>query len=201
MKSIQPKVQSSPVSSLPAKDRILLAAHDLFYQEGIRATGVDRVIAESCVTKVTFYRHFPSKNALILEFLQYRHQRWIAWFQDALQRHGGNAKAIAPALAEWFRDDGFRGCAFINSVGELGGAMPEVIEITRQHKQEMAAAIASVLPPSRQRPRDAQVIALAIDGAIIRAQFDETPEDALLGLERILKSLLIIKLPQTPRQR
>ncbi len=194
MKSIQPQVQPSPVSNLRAKDRILLAAHDLFYQEGIRATGVDRVIAESCVTKVTFYRHFPSKHVLILEFLQYRHQRWIAWFQDALQRNGGNAKAITPALAEWFRDDGFRGCAFINSVGELGGAMPEVIEITRQHKLEMAAAIASVLPPSRQRLRDTQAIALAIDGAIIRAQFDPTPDDALLGLERILKLLLTKKL-------
>jgi AcrR family transcriptional regulator len=195
MKSIQPKVQS-----LPAKDRILLAAHDLFYQEGIRATGVDRVIAESSVTKVTFYRHFPSKNALILEFLQHRHQLWISWFQDALQRHGGNAKAIAPALAEWFRSDGFRGCAFINSVSELAGAMPEVIEIARQHKQEMAAIIASLLPPSRQRLHIAQAIALAVDGAIIRAQFDETPDDALLGMERILKSLLIKKSPQTPRQ-
>lgn len=200
MKSINPKVQPSPVSNPRARERILLAAHDLFYQEGIRATGVDRVIAASSVTKVTFYRHFLSKNALILEFLQYRHQLWISWFQDALQRHGGNAKAIAPTLAEWFRDDGFRGCAFINSVGELGGAMPEVIEITRQHKQEMTAVIASVLPPSRLRLRDAQAIALAVDGAIIRAQFDEMPDDALLGLERILKSLLISKLPQTPRQ-
>jgi len=200
MKSISPKIQLSPASSLPARERILLAAHGLFYQEGIRATGVDRIIAESCVTKVTFYRHFPSKHVLILEFLQYRHQRWIAWFQGAVQRHGGNAKAIASALAEWFRDDGFRGCAFINSVGELGGAMPEVIEITRQHKQEMAAVIAGVLPPSRQRTRNAEAIALAIDGAIIRAQFDETPGDALLGLERILKALLIKKPPQTPRQ-
>jgi AcrR family transcriptional regulator len=189
MKSINPKVQPSPVSNPRARERILLAAHDLFYQEGIRATGVDRVIAASSVTKVTFYRHFPSKSALILEFLQYRHQLWISWFQDALQRHGGNAKAIAPALAEWFRDGGFRGCAFINSVGELGGAMPEVIEFTRQHKQEMTAAIASVLPPSRQRTRDARAIALAVDGAIIRAQFDETPDDALLGLRQILKSL------------
>jgi AcrR family transcriptional regulator len=195
MKSIQPKLHSRP-----AKDRILLAAHDLFYQEGIRATGVDRVIAESSVTKVTFYRHFPSKNALILEFLQYRHQLWISWFQEALQRHGGNAKAIAPALAEWFRDDGFRGCAFINSVGELGGKIPEVIEITRQHKQEMVVVIVSVLPPSRHRLRDARAIALAVDGTIICAQFDPTPDDALLGLQRILKSLLIKKLPQMPRQ-
>ena len=63
---------------LPASERILLTAHDLFYREGIRATGIDRVIAESGVTKVTFYRHFPSKNELILAFLAYRHERWMA---------------------------------------------------------------------------------------------------------------------------
>ena len=86
----------------PARERILLAAHDLFYLDGIRATGIDRVIAESGVTKVTFYRHFPSKNDLICEFLEYRHRRWMAWFTDALQRHGGedgpNIEALVPVI-------------------------------------------------------------------------------------------------------
>lgn len=174
---------------LPARERILLTAHELFYRDGIRATGIDRVIAESGVAKVTFYRHFPSKNDLIRAFLEYRHQRWMAWFIDALQRHGGGIKALAPTLAEWFRDDGFRGCAFINSVGELGGVLPEVLEITRRHKQEMASVIAGLLPPSRQRQQDAQAIALAVDGAIIRAQFDQAPDAALAALDRILKAL------------
>jgi len=57
------KTRVSP--TLPARERILLTAHELFYRDGIRATGIDRVIAESGVTKVTFYRHFPSKNDLI----------------------------------------------------------------------------------------------------------------------------------------
>ena len=67
-----------------ARDRILAAAQRLFYQQGIRATGVDRVIAEAGVTKVTFYRHFPAKNQLIAAALEQRHQRWMQGFQQAL---------------------------------------------------------------------------------------------------------------------
>ncbi|MGD2119164.1 MAG: TetR/AcrR family transcriptional regulator [Chromatiales bacterium] len=175
---------------LPARERILLTAHDLFYRYGIRATGIDRVIAKAGVTKVTFYRHFPSKNDLIVEYLEFRHQRWMGWFEDALQRHGGKASAIVPTMSEWFSDPQFRGCAFINSVGELGGVMPEVVEITQRHKQEMIDAIAALLPTSRKRKRDAEAIGVAIDGAIIRAQFDEAPANALQGLDRLIKSLL-----------
>jgi AcrR family transcriptional regulator len=183
-------IQGGP--NLPARERILLTAHDLFYREGIRATGIDRVIAEAVVTKVTFYRHFPSKNALICAFLEYRHQRWMAWFIEALQRHGSVSQgkgldALVPTLAEWFRGESFRGCAFINSVGELGGTLSEVVKIAQRHKQEMTTVIASLLPASTHRKQDTQAIALAVDGAIVRAQFDETPDAALKALARILK--------------
>jgi AcrR family transcriptional regulator len=172
-----------------ARERILLTAHDLFYRDGIRATGIDKVIAESRVTKVTFYRHFPSKNDLIREFLEYRHKRWIAWFTDSLQRHGGGLNALVPTLSEWFHDKDFRGCAFINSVGELGGALPEVVEITRSHKIDMTSAIVKLLPMSKQRKQTAQAISLAVDGAIIRAQFEKSPKGALSSLGKIIKSL------------
>lgn len=173
-----------------ARERILQTAHELFYRDGVRATGVDRVIAESGVAKVTFYRHFPSKNDLVRAYLAYRHARWMAWFIDALARHGGGPDAIVPAVEEWFRDARYRGCAFINSVGELGGVLPDVIEIARGHKQDMTAAVAAVLPRSRQRAKNAQAVALAIDGAIVRAQFDTSPDAALSALERIIQSLL-----------
>ncbi|MBU1223072.1 MAG: TetR/AcrR family transcriptional regulator [Gammaproteobacteria bacterium] len=182
------KTQISP--ALPARERILLTAHDLFYRDGIRATGIDRVIAESGVTKVTFYRHFPSKNDLIREFLEYRHRRWMEWFVDALQRHGKGVNALIPALGEWFNDENFRGCAFINSVGELGGVLPEVVEISRRHKQDMTEAIARLLPPSRHRAADAQAVAVAVDGAIIRAQFDHSPQPALHALDRLVRAVL-----------
>jgi AcrR family transcriptional regulator len=182
------KTKLSPVAqALLPRERVLLTAHELFYREGIRATGIDRLIAEAGITKVTFYRHFPSKNDLIREFLEYRHKLWITWFIDALQRHGNNLNALSPALAEWLHDENFRGCAFINSVGELGGQLSEVLEITRRHKQEMTTIIEKLLPPSHQRKQDAQAIALAVDGAIIRAQYEQNPDGALKALNRFLK--------------
>ena len=168
-----------------AKERILLAAHALFYGDGIRATGVDRVIAEAGVAKVTFYRHFPSKNDLVLAFLEYRHEHWMAWFAAALDRHGGDVGALLPTLAEWFAAADFRGCAFINSVGELGDALPEVREVARRHKQNMTDAIEKLLPPSTMREQYAQAIAVAVDGAIVRAQFDK-PDAALQALDILL---------------
>lgn len=173
----------------PARERILLTAHDLFYQEGIRATGIDRIIAEASVTKVTFYRHFPSKNDLIYAFLEYRHQVWMTWFTDALKRHGGDLNALISTLAEWFQSGNFRGCAFINAAGELGGTLPGVLEITRHHKQEMTTAISELLPHSILCEHYAQAIAMAVDGAIVRAQVDESSGAALNSLTLVLNLL------------
>jgi len=178
--------ETQDITALPARQRILLTAYELFYKDGIRATGIDRVIAQASVTKATFYRHFPSKNDLITAFLDYRHLRWMEWFTEALLKYGNNLPALVPTLAEWFRDEDFRGCAFINSVGELGQGIPEVVAITQRHKQEMTAVIAGLLPPSRQRHAQAQAIALAIDGAIVNAQFLQNPDRALKSLARLL---------------
>ena len=81
------------IRTLPARERVLATALALFYRDGIRATGIDRVIAEAGVTKVTFYRHFPSKDALVVAFLESRQERWMAWFRDALARHAARAGA------------------------------------------------------------------------------------------------------------
>jgi len=180
----------------PARERILLAAHDLFYREGVRATGVDRLIVAAGVTKVTFYRHFPAKNDLVRAFLAYRHGLWMAWFEAALERHRTAQSAddpLAPlrlALAEWFEDPQFRGCAFINAVAELGGALPEVREIAAAHKRDMTAAIAGLLPDDPRAQRVAQAAALAVDGAIVRAQTGvEGTQGALAALKDALGAL------------
>jgi AcrR family transcriptional regulator len=167
---------------LSARDRILVTAHDLFYRDGIRATGVDRIIAASGVAKLTFYRHFASKDDLVRAFLDYRHERWMAWFVDALGRHGatpgGGLAPLAEAMAEWFADPAFRGCAFINAVTELGGSVGGVTQVAAQHKQDMVDVIAALLPASAQHgdaalaatQATAQAAALAVDGAIVHAQ-------------------------------
>lgn len=173
-----------------AHERILHTAQALFYAHGVRATGIDRVIAEAGVTKVTFYRHFPSKNDLILAYLDHRHARWMDWFTEALSRHGGHIGALVPTMAEWFEGEGFRGCAFINVVGELGEELPEVVGIAQAHKADMARAIAALLPASRLRKATAQALALAVDGAIVQAQMG-APLKLVLGALRRLCGALI----------
>ncbi|WNB76664.1 TetR/AcrR family transcriptional regulator [Methylomonas koyamae] len=187
---------STTVSDLPARERILLAAHDLFYREGIRATGVDKVIAAAGVTKVTFYRHFPSKHDLIRAFLEYRHGIWMDWFVDAIRRHGGvpggGLLPLVAVMEEWFRKPIYRGCAFINSVAELGGTLPDVLAICHSHKQDMVMAVRELLADLPGRDGLAQAAAVAIDGAIVRAQTeapDAEVKESLRSLALVLSAL------------
>jgi AcrR family transcriptional regulator len=179
-------------AALPAREKILRAAHDLFYSDGIRATGVDRIISKSRVAKLTFYRHFASKDDLIRSFLEYRHELWMTWFVDALSRHGaeagGGLRPLLGAMGEWFADPKFRGCAFINSVVEVGGALPDAMSIARRHKTDMTRAIETLLPESASRRSQAQAVALAVDGAIVRAQMYGA-KDALGSLRLLVQTL------------
>jgi AcrR family transcriptional regulator len=188
------------ISTLPARERILLTAHDLFYADGIRATGIDRVIAASGVTKVTFYRHFPSKDDLVRAFLEHRHGRWMAWFVDALGRRGAQQRiadgqallVLADVMAEWFADPVFRGCAFINSVVEVGASVAGAARIAREHKREMVEVIAGLLPDGPQRMAIAQAAALGVDGAIVKAQMGDATlaREAVDDLRRLLEALV-----------
>lgn len=178
---------SPDISTQAARDRILLTAHRLFYRDGIRATGIDLIIKQASVTKVTFYRHFPSKNALVLAFLEYRHQRWMSWFSHSLQKNMAKpnahlAIALPQTLEEWFCDEDFRGCAFINSALEFAEALPDVTTHAAQHKQQMAEVIAHYLPESAPDFM-AQAITLLVDGAIVNAQIggENKQETALLS--------------------
>ena len=188
------------ISALPARERILLTAHELFYADGIRATGIDRVIAASGVTKVTFYRHFPSKDDLVRAFLDHRHARWMAWFVDALGRRGAHERAgdagaqllLADVMAEWFADPAFRGCAFINAVAEVGGSVEGAAERAREHKREMVEVIAGLLPAALPaRMALAQTAALGVDGAIVKAQMGGAAlaREAVDDLRRLLEAL------------
>jgi len=181
------------VASLPARDRILTAAYRLFYRDGIRATGIDKVIAGAGVTKVTFYRHFASKDALVVAFLDLRHDRWMEWFRDALARHAAAGRRGRPpvvdAIEEWVTADSFRGCAFINSVTELGGDVPQIRDIAARHKADMVAAIRDTLPPGPHRTRSAQALGVAVDGAIVHAQYAGGGASAVKALATIAASL------------
>jgi len=107
-----------------ARERILETAYDLFSRSGTRAVGVDTIIAQSGVAKMTLYRNFASKDDLILEFLRQRDERWTrAWLQaevaERAERPGDRMLAIFDVFGEWFEREDFEGCAFINVMLEL----------------------------------------------------------------------------------
>ena len=96
-----PKQQTSK-----ARQRILETAERLFYQEGVRAVGVDRIIAEAGVAKMSLYKHFPSKDDLILAVLKHREENMLEFFRSAMERHRKKAKnplkAFFAALKDFF---------------------------------------------------------------------------------------------------
>jgi AcrR family transcriptional regulator len=133
------KSDEKPSESLPAGANPGRGPHPL-YREGIRATGVDKIIDQSSVSKVTFYRQYASKDDLIRAYLDYRHEKWISWFQTCLAQATGRgssaAEALVATLGAWFSQPDFRGCAFLNAAAELGSSEPEILETVRRHKQK-----------------------------------------------------------------
>ena len=108
-----------------ARDRLLTAATQLFADAGVQATGVDAIIESAGVAKATFYRHFPSKDDLVVAWLRDPRTRWF----DRV-RAKAKASSVDPrdevllffeAVAEWLEDDGYRGCAYLNSSVEDHG--------------------------------------------------------------------------------
>jgi AcrR family transcriptional regulator len=109
-----------------ARDRILDAAYDLFSQHGIRGVGIDAIVARSGVARMTLYRHFSSKQALALAYLEQREQRWTQeWLEQEVMRRSDDPAerllAIFDVFDTWFRRADFEGCAFINVMLEGEG--------------------------------------------------------------------------------
>lgn len=105
--------------STDARQRILDTAYDLFSRRGIRAVGVDEIRERADVAKATLYRHFPSKDDLVLAFLAQREELWTReWVEAEARRRGDTPEeqlvAIFDAFDEWFHRDDFEGCSFIN---------------------------------------------------------------------------------------
>ena len=123
-----------------ARDRILDTAYELFSQRGIRGVGVDEVIERAGVAKATLYRHFPSKDHLVLAFLDLREQRWTKDLIEAgAIRRGSNPEerllAIFDVLDEWFHRDDFEAGSFSRVLLELGPNHPAGGASVRHLKQ------------------------------------------------------------------
>ena len=131
------------------RERIIEAATELFYTQGIRAVSAEKIIARVGITKVTFYRHFPTKDELIVAYLERRAQ----WERDAV---GGARAAAAGDASEVFRmvaegigaescSPGFRGCPFINAAAEYADAEHPVRKVVDAHRRWFKDVIEEML--------------------------------------------------------
>ncbi|MFC5187172.1 TetR/AcrR family transcriptional regulator [Actinomadura harenae] len=164
------------------RERVLDAAERLFYGQGIQAVGMDAVRTASGVTLRRLYQLFPSKSALVEAYLARRDERW----RDALARYVEATEgtpqervlAVFDWLARWFTEDDFRGCAFVNSFGELGATSPVVASAARHHKDAFRAYVAGLTEAAGAPPATGSHIALLAEGAIVTAAVSAFPAPA-----------------------
>lgn len=186
---------STETNIVPPQERILVAASELFYVQGIRATGIDGVISKSGVAKASFYKHFPSKDDLIVAFLKRRDGIWREWLRESVERlspaPAGRPLAVFDALVERFSSEDFRGCAFINSIVELANRDHAAHIAANDHKQQVTSYIAGLLELAGVSNPDslAKEFIILIDGAVVTALREGRP-DAGLSAKRVASILL-----------
>jgi AcrR family transcriptional regulator len=164
-----------------ARGRLLSAATRLFCKNGINATGIDAIINEAGTAKTTLYKLFGSKTNLVHAVLESEGKQWREWFIGAIESGGGDAQVklrrIFPALKNWFGEERFYGCPFINAVGEHDKDQKQFRAIAMRHKkvvlshiEKLAGEMGATDPESL-----AHQLALLIDGAIVAAMVSRDP--------------------------
>ena len=177
------KTKSSSRSSV--RDRILATASELFYSEGVQNVGIDRIIAESGVAKMSLYNHFKSKDALIAAWLQQQDECWRTWFQEAVERLATKTEdrvlAIFDALKECFEQPDFRGCAFLNSAVELVDPEHPGYQVSLEHQQANFDYILSLVKAANLPDAEelTQQLVILVVGATVVAMMERRSEAAM----------------------
>ena len=165
-----------------AKARILDAADELFYNEGIHAVGIDRVIARAGVAKGSLYYSFTGKDELVREYLAHRHGTWAERIAAGIEEHTDPRErilAVYDVLGTLFAQPDYRGCAFVNATAE---AAPDSVEVQaasvfRAWVHDLFLDLAT--DAGAKDPKQlAQALVLLYDGAVATAQIDHTPTPA-----------------------
>lgn len=166
-----------------AKEKILATAFRLFYAHGLRAAGIDTIIAESGVAKATFYKYFPAKDDLILAYLEKVDAVWTGQLKAAAEAAGPQPAdqlvGLFDALATACRRDGYRGCAFINAAAESATGT-RVHQRTVAHKQQILDWLETLADRAgaKHPGRLARSLALLLDGGLASGALDADPAAA-----------------------
>jgi len=181
----------------PRKQHLIDTALILFNQYGYHATGIDLILAQSKVSKATLYKHFRSKEELIIAALQQRHEQVLAGLKakvdTANQLGKSGILAIFDNLHEWFNSELFFGCNFINVTAEYADASHPIKVFSAQHKQTIVDLIKEELIKKESINADelANQVDLLIEGAIVMAHTRGIKEAALIAKEMAQRLLVI----------
>lgn len=194
-KTINAKHQATTVvGDLPPRERLVQAASKLFYYEGVRAVGVERLIAEAGVTKATFYRHFASKDDLVVAYLLTKDAYYKA-VAEPLAAEYPPAEAIDlifEAIAEHARERGFRGSPFMNAATEYPDAGHPVRGLVTSHRDWIRALFQDLLTRLGHADPDSAAGALLMlyDGAMAAGYMDDSTvaRTTLLNAVRLIRS-------------
>jgi AcrR family transcriptional regulator len=164
------------------RQRLLAAADELFYNEGVHAVGIDRVIEKAGVAKGSLYYNFGGKDELIKEYLLGRHAAWTARIDGALtetQDPGEKILLVFDVLETLFSDPGYRGCSFMNAVAEapVGGPELRAAANFRSWLHELFGHLVAALDVRNTQKLTDQLVIL-YDGAVTAAQMDNSPKAA-----------------------
>lgn len=164
------------------KERVLDAAEELYYGRGVQAVGMDAVRTASGVSLKRLYQLYPSKSALVEAYLRRRDARLLCKLADYVEAAPGQPEervlAVFDWLHAWFSEPDYRGCAFINSYGELGATDPEVAAAARAHKEAFQRYLAGLVTAAGLPAQLAAHLALLAEGAITTAAISGSPEPA-----------------------
>lgn len=156
-------VQTSRTSE--PRERLLRAAAELFYREGINGVGVDRILAEAGVTRATMYRHFPGKESLVVAYLEHEDAVLRQLFADAAG-HDGSPDDLLDAVIEGIADDATRlhtrGCPFINASAEFPDPDSPVRAVVRRHRDWFRQTLADVVSAAGRPDPDQKAAALVL---------------------------------------
>jgi len=156
-------------------ERLLETAYELFCLRGVRDVGVDELVDRAGVAKATLYRHFTSKDELILAFLQLREERWtLGWLEGSVRARGGTPEerilSVFDLFGEWFREPEYAGCPFIKVLLEMGPEHPAGAA-SMKHLETMHDFLAQLATQAGFREPDelALSLQLLLFGSIIQA--------------------------------
>ena len=178
------------------REHLLQTAIAVFNRDGFHAAGIDRILAEAGVAKMTLYNHFRSKEDLILAALRRRDEDFRNWFARTVEARAADPVArlyaMFDVLGEWFRDPDFRGCTFINAAAEYGDHSDPIHAAVAEHKRLVESYIETLARAAgaREPVQLARSLMLLMEGAIVVAHAQGNVEKVAADARRAAESLI-----------